>query len=73
MRKHALKTVPPGLVGLIHVETACELVGCTRETLRKYESDPHHPFPSRKKFGRCSYYSEAAVRRWLAERIGIAA
>lgn len=73
MPKVGMKIVPPGLVGMIHVEIACELVGCNSKTLRRYEADPHHPFPSRKKFGRCAYYSESAVRRWIAERLGIAA
>ncbi|WP_423415558.1 hypothetical protein RLW55_03245 [Hyphomicrobium sp. B1] len=70
MAKATTKIVPPGLVGLMHVGAVCELIGCTPRTLKNYQIDRQHPFPQRKKFGRCSYYSEAAVRRWLAERLG---
>ncbi|WP_156150768.1 AlpA family transcriptional regulator [Hyphomicrobium sp. 99] len=73
MKTAITRIVPPGLIGMIHVATACEWVGCNERTLKRYEADINHPFPPRKKFGRCCYYSEAAVRRWLADRLGIAA
>lgn len=55
------------LAGLVPVTVICQQLGVNRHSLRAYEAIG---FPPRVKIGRVSYYSAAAVRRWVAARAG---
>lgn len=70
MKKATMKRPPPCLVGLITKAAVCELLGCSEASLYRKEADGAHPFPRRKRFGGRVYFSERAVRQWIAEALG---
>lgn len=57
--------------GLIEGNELSRQIGVNRDTISRMSKNPKSGFPKPFKFGQSTYYSISAVRRWIAEQVGI--